>query len=191
MNKADIEIVLKHTNPMAWFDRRGASRMLGASLLRCPISSLSNKLIELGPSDTQVLDSLKLNEIDTYVGVEPFAYQETRRAIDLFIRKNPHFQGSLTLANEDGLTYLPTQQECSATVVSSMVLEHSVIGYHLPFNHTLVEQYRRELCQEIYRVTPEGGITMHSNLDEDYISCLQKVGFKQQSDRSCVFFKKV
>ncbi len=61
-------------------------------------------------------------------------------------------------------------------MISSGVLDSLVIG-HLISNDPLVVAYRRELSNEIYRVTPWGGISYHLALDELWSEALGEAGF--------------
>ena len=151
--------------------------------------------MELGPSETEIFSALRLRGTNLYVCVEPFVPQLTKQAIQLFLRENPGFQGSLTTVKDDGLTYLCSQPKGSATVVSSMVLCDEVIGANLSKDpssrdHQLRKQYQKKLCAEIYRVTPVNGVSIHLGLTENYGHSLQDVGFERDPNEPSLFFKR-
>ncbi len=97
--------------------------------------------------------------IAKYTAVEAFETKATGGALSYILDRLPKAQSDaafleMTLSDKDGLTYLINQPDESAIVMSFGVLcpwlqQHENATYY------------RFLAREIYRVTPQGGISVH------------------------------
>jgi len=94
----------------------------------------------------------------------------------------------LSAVLEDGLTFLRYRPTGSATVVSSGVLDTSVIGGKICHDPAVAE-YKRELSSEIYRVTPANGISYHRCADKKWREALIGAGFKVDEISGFLFLK--
>ncbi len=144
-------------------------------------------VIELGSARTGLLPYVAPLEVPSYVGVDPFAATATEESIEEFLRDYPKYAGKLSAVSEDGLTFLRQQPTGSATVVSSGVLDFSVIGFKICHN-PIVAQYEKELSSEIYRVTPANGISYH-RCDYVWREALVAAGFKSEDISDFLFLK--
>ena len=188
MDQESIQRVLKCTNPMSYVLHRRNSEDLGKQLLRLREFVEGRPIIEIGSARTGILPYVAQLEVPSYVGVEPFAVRGTKGAIAEFLRDNPQYVGALSAVPEDGLTFLRGQPTESATVVSSGVLDYSVIGAYMRHS-PVVAEYQRELCSEIYRVTPNRGISYHRCADEEWTAALVDAGFNVNKIDDDLFLK--
>lgn len=116
-------------------------------------------VIEIGPAHRPAYTDLKKFGIGRYTAVEAFETKSTGGALNHILDQLPKAQGDaayreMTLSDKDGLTYLINQPDESAIVMSFGVLcpwlqQHENTNYY------------RFLAREIYRVTPQGGISVH------------------------------
>lgn len=105
------------------------------------------RVIELGPGASPLAEKFFEFGAKEYVGVEPFHPELTEEAL-------PIQDERVNLVKDDGLTYLLQQPENSALVVSFGVLCPELLGW-------CNDDYYRFLGREIYKVTPEGNISIH------------------------------
>jgi len=82
-----------------------------------------------------------------------------------------------TDGHTDGLSYLLQQPDESAIVMSFGVLEDGILDGTDEYSIPVFRKYNRLLGEEIYRVTPKGGITLHG-LDSIYD--LVNAGFTEE-----------
>jgi len=101
------------------------------------------KVIELGPERNPVYPHLAKHGIAGYTAVEPNYADETSEALK-------GHDGKTDVVKVDGLSYLLSQPNDSAVVISFGVLPWCG------------NSYMESIAQEIYRVTPPGGISVHS-----------------------------
>jgi len=107
------------------------------------------RVIELGPGDDPKAKLLfERYDIGEYVGVEPFYYRITEERLNMQDER-------ISVVREDGLSYLLNQPDENAIVVSSGVVCPEL------FKQPCGSDYLRFLGREIFRVTPEGGVTVH------------------------------
>ncbi|MEA3329983.1 MAG: hypothetical protein U9Q06_04540 [Nanoarchaeota archaeon] len=131
-------------------------------------------VIELGPVHRPVYMELKKFDISRYVAVEPFEPRATGGALNHILDQvqdgDAEFE-RMKLSDKDGLSYLITQPDKSAVVMS-----YGVFCPDLQHGNGL---YVRFLAKEIHRVTPENGITIHcGNPGYDLHSLFKQVGFQ-------------
>lgn len=188
MDQEAIKRVVKGSNPMDYVLSRGCSEDLGEQLLRYKKSVEGRRIIEIGSARTGILPHVVQLEVPSYVGVDPFAVNATTSVIEEFLKDNPQYAGMFSAESEDALTFLRSQPTESATVVSSGVLDFSVIGGKI-HNDPDVAQYQRELSSEIYRVTPVNGISYHRCADREWQEALVSAGFKADEISDFLFLK--
>lgn len=188
MDQEAIKRVLKGSNPMDYVLGRHCSEDLGDQLLQLREFVEGRRIIEIGSARTGILPYVTQMSVPSYVGVDPFAIEATKEAIEEFLRDNPQYAGMLSAVSEDGLTFLKKQSTGSATVVSSGVLDTSVIGGKM-CRDPVVEQYKKELSSEIYRVTPVNGISYHRCADKKWQDALVHAGFKADEISDFLFLK--
>lgn len=188
MDKKAIQTVLDATNPMDYVLSRESSEDLGDRLLRLREFVEGRGIIEIGSARTGILPYIMQIDVPSYIGVDPFAAKATRESIEEFLRDNPQWKERLFAVSDDGLTFLGRQPTGSAIVVSSGVLDTSVIGGKM-FHNAPVAQYMKELSSEIYRVTPANGISYHRCASNVWQKALIAVGFKADEIDNFLFSK--
>lgn len=113
------------------------------------------KVIELGPGANPLAEKFLNLGASEYIGAEAFHPELSEFNL-------PKNTGNAKIVNEDGLSYLLKQEDNSGLVVSFGVICPELI---------VNEDYFRFLGREIYRVTPQKSITIHSHgfsLEECY-----------------------
>lgn len=189
MDPQDIAFVVNHSEPR---------NILGSScsdhlgfVLREKKSFLQGRgIIELGSAATGIIPYVFDVGVEFYVGVDPGYAHETRRAIDAFVREHPQCANRLSAVADDGLTFLQRQPSDSANVVSSGVLDTFVIGFYA-IGDKRVKAYQHALCEEIFRVTPPGGISCHYGADrKPWQEALVSAGFRTDEKRESFLFYK-
>ena len=190
MDSEDISFVLQVTKVRDILSQ-DCSIHVAEELATCDLNrerAMGYGVIELGPGNTGMLPHSFSLDIPFYFGVEPFTPHRTRRSIAAFLENSPEYVDKIFIVPVDALTFLRTRADASSTVVSSGVLEECVIGSRSS-SDPLVERYRTELCAEIYRVTPVGGISLHGGCDDTWQRALQDAGFSKRYQSGLVYLK--
>lgn len=188
MKQEAIKKVVEGSNPMDYVLSRRSSEDLGEQLLQLREFIEGKVIIEIGSARTSILSYVTQLKVSSYVGVDPFVVEATEESIKDFLRENPQYAGKLSAVSEDGLTFLRRQPIESATIVSSGVLDTSVIGGKIRHD-PVVAEYERELSSEIYRVTPANGISYHRCADQEWREALISAGFKADEISDFLFLK--
>ena len=189
MDAKEIAFVLTHTPARDILGRAPSTHIASELQEYVPREKkLGSGVIEIGPGYTGMLPGLFNLDIQFYVGVEPINSWKTSKAIKEFLDDFPQYDGKLSIVKIDALSFLRTQDDNSATVLSSGVLEDCIIGCNAE-KDKIVEKYKTELCAEIYRVTPIGGVSIHGGCDRVWQPTMLKSGFAQDSCYKYIFFK--
>ena len=122
----------------------------------------NKKVIELGANDDGKINARYFVEFlgaGEYVGLDP----KYKKDAELFLET-----GKARLESIDGLSYLLSQEDCSALVCSFGVLANGVID-----SMGCARKYLEKLCEEIFRVSD--GLTFHIT---DYPEYFVRAGFR-------------
>ena len=185
MDLADITNILEATVPRNHLPKNDS---LGLNLLYHQRHLERIPIIEIGSASTPLLSDVFSMNIPFHVGIDPFYEHQTKARIATFLHEQPVHEGKLSTSGEDAFVYLEKQPSESATVVSIGVLDSFVIGYDI-HNDPIMEEYRQELCQQIYRLTQRGGFSFHCAADSLWSSDLRKAGFKSKGDNDTTLWK--
>lgn len=123
-------------------------------------------IIELGTGAGPCFERLLQFGINSYTAVEPFHPDKTEQAL----KNHP----KTSIAKTDGLSFLLSQPDNSAIILSFGVLCQELFFYNY---NSLIENYFRFLIKEIYRVTPLGSPTIHVGVDVEEEKVFRAVGF--------------
>ena len=129
------------------------------------------KVVEIGASTDFA------TKAETFLGLGAGEYvavdvlYEMPKFADIGHVKNREYHEKIRLEPIDGLSYMARQQDASCIVCSFGVISPGV----LCDVNDVVKRYTKELCKEIYRATPEGGISLHVT---EYSNWLKEAGFK-------------
>lgn len=197
MKNEDIEKLMACSDSLWWLTQ-DTSEYFGEAIGDFGEFINGKDVIELGPGITFVPHYAFKGGATSYVGVEPFAPETTKKQIEL-LSLPPEYKEKIRLVGEDALTFLSTRPDDSAIVLSRSVLREDIIGggrsnfYDLGKREikNLANKYRIELCREIYRVTPPNLITMHIAIDDSFQDEFLKAGFKKYGNYDEVFIKQV
>lgn len=121
------------------------------------------KVIELGPSHDPKAKFFLDNGAKEYVGVDLFHSFTASCFVQNYI--------GAKIVKRDALSYLMKQENESAVVAS--------FGFLCDALHMLNPHYIPFVVREIYRVTPKGGISIHSTAC-DFENSFEAAGFKSE-----------